>query len=402
MLNAAHEHGAAAEEYLSQGLLIPAAEEHFKAAEAYQKALERSSDESTKRTLRMLENEHKKAAKDLQRKIEQLKIEGKDPTKPVAQSSRSSHSPAVPRSAPSPPPSRPMSDSQGTVDESFMLLGGQRSDPGDAFNQFWNIMQGMLDNLSQPVAFATAPLGTPELQSGTRPSRETFSRQDGNLSSDTDIEEPMVARFARRLGMSGDSRRSLSSLKPKVAPAPEPDPDDDFEEGDHLTESFFLIPSDSESAPTSLKQDNAALKLQIESLNKRLETAERSLQLRKEQDAQLRDSIFLATKEAQRAMGQSILLPSSSIIREIPGFKTGREAQYARRVKELEDELRALRTENDKQQAMIARYQEKWTKLKESAKRRKAAAAADIVKPSNSLARQKIPEEPEPDPDGKN
>ncbi|KAF7295116.1 hypothetical protein MIND_01050000 [Mycena indigotica] len=379
MLNDAHEHGAAAEDYLSRGLLIPAAEEHLRAAEAYHKALDRSNDESARRTLRMLENEHKKASKDLNRKIDQLRAEGKDPSLPqktvVAQTSQ-----------PPPPTQRPMSDSQGTVDESFMLLGGQRSDPGDAFNQFWNIMQGMLDNLSQPVAFATAPLGFPEIHP-----TEPLIRHDGNASSDTDFEEPMVARFARRLGMSSDGRKTSSMPNEKVPPIAD---DDDFEEGDHLTESFFLIPSDTDPASPSLKQDNVTLKLEIESLKKRLETAERSLQLRKEQDAQLRDSIFLATKEAQRAMGQSILLPSSSLMREMPGFKTGREAQYARRVKELEDELRALRTENDKQRSMIVRYQEKWEKLKESAKRRKAA--------TTSLARTKIPEEPEPEPDGKN
>lgn len=51
---------------------------------------------------------------------------------------------------------------------------------------------------------------------------------------------------------------------------------------------------------------------------------------------------------------------------------------------------------------MIVRYQEKWEKLKESAKRRKetkAAAAADTVKSSSPLVRERIPEEPEPEPD---
>lgn len=33
---------------------------------------------------------------------------------------------------------------------------------------------------------------------------------------------------------------------------------------------------------------------------------------------------------------------------QIPGINSGREAQYARRVKELEDELRAVRSENEK------------------------------------------------------
>ena len=100
-------------------------------------------------------------------------------------------------------------------------------------------MQGMLDNLSQPVAFATAPLSMPESQPASnvnksKGSYEALFRQDGNLSSDTDIEEPMVARFARRLGMSGDSKksdRSPSSLQTRVVSAPDSDPDDGFDEG---------------------------------------------------------------------------------------------------------------------------------------------------------------------------
>ena len=48
-------------------------------------------------------------------------------------------------------------------------------------------------------------------------------------------------------------------------------------------------------------------------------------------------------------VGQQLLVPTSSVMRETPGIKTGREAQYARRVKELEDELRTVRLENDKQ-----------------------------------------------------
>ncbi|KAJ7273494.1 hypothetical protein B0H12DRAFT_1089662 [Mycena haematopus] len=415
MLNAAHEHAANAEDFLGQGLLIPASEEHYKAAEAYEQALERSNDESAKRTLKLLYNEHHKAGKELQRKIDQLKAEGKDPTLPhkpdppqlSAMRSSSHPYPSFPRSAPSPPPHRPMTDSQGTVDESFMLLGGQRSDPGDAFNQFWNIMQGMLDNLSQPVAFATAPLGAPESAPNhvarTKLSSHAGLRRDGSLSSDTDIEEPMVTRFARRLGMSGDSKKSSNS-NTKIAKTV--DPEIDFDEGDELTESFFLIPSSSDSSPTTLKQDNASLRLEVDVLKKKLEVTERALQLRREQDAQLRDSIFQATKEAQRAMGASVvgqpfLVPNSSVLRESPGIKTGREAQYARRVKELEDELRAVRLENDKQKTMIVRYQEKWEKLKESAKRRKEnrASVAEGVKSSSPLVREQIPEEPEPEPD---
>lgn len=50
----------------------------------------------------------------------------------------------------------------------------------------------MLDYLSQPVAFATAPLAPPENASG--------SRQDGNASSDTDVEDGITKTFTRSLG----------------------------------------------------------------------------------------------------------------------------------------------------------------------------------------------------------
>jgi hypothetical protein len=50
---------------------------------------------------------------------------------------------------------------------------------------------------------------------------------------------------------------------------------------------------------------------------------------------------------------------------------------------------------------MIIRYQEKWEKLKESAKRRKEnkAAAAEISLAPSPLVRERIVEEPEPEPD---
>lgn len=85
-----------------------------------------------KRTLLMLHNEHKKAGLELERRILKLREEGKDPTVPqkrdVPKKSGSGDSFATdPSRASSPLPRPPMLDShEGTVDESFMLLGGQR------------------------------------------------------------------------------------------------------------------------------------------------------------------------------------------------------------------------------------------------------------------------------------
>lgn len=42
------------------------------------------------------------------------------------------------------------------------------------------------------------------------------------------------------------------------------------------------------------------------------------------------------------------------------------------RIKELEDEIMALRSENNRQKDLMGKYKERWEKLKESAKKRRA------------------------------
>lgn len=99
----------------------------------------------------------------------------------------------------------------------------------------------------------------------------------------------------------------------------------------------------------------------------RLAQAERVLKLRKEQDMQLRDSIVMARQQAQRAMGASVLGPQrpgppvdfSSLNINVPPVPPpitplnparDREVpQLLRRVRELEDEVRNVRAENEKQ-----------------------------------------------------
>lgn len=171
----------------------------------------------------MLYNEHIKEAKELQRRVDKLKEDGIDPSLPqkISSPTRPSPIPSNISRGPSPtPPSNSrghaMMDSQQTVEESFMVLGGQvrhatlylllhspvsfippsheqrqSADAGDAFNKFWKAME-TLDHLSQPVAFATASLGFHEV------SRRNLKREGSN-SSDTDVEDTIRSRkgFAR-------------------------------------------------------------------------------------------------------------------------------------------------------------------------------------------------------------
>ncbi|KAF9227995.1 hypothetical protein BS17DRAFT_774614 [Gyrodon lividus] len=413
-LHIAHQRAANAEDYLGEGLLIPAAEEHMKAAKAFLECEEKSTDSNTKRTLRMLYNEHTKAAKDLERRISKLREDNKDPTLPQKASPRNAQMHAH-RSAPGPssaphashptpsPPLHPgismrLMDSQNNVDESFMVLG-QRSDPGDAFNHFWGIMEGMLDNLSQPVAFTTAPLGTEPNLSGKK-----GLQRDGSSSSDTDREEPFAFKFSRKLGLDGKTKEGNTVLE-------ETDEEALVDEGDDLSESFCLIPSGSEPSTSALKKENASLKQEVEEMQNRLAATERTLRMRQEQDQLLRDSIVMARHQAQRAMGASLIsqrpggqqptVDLSALNINLPAVPApmaalsagrDREAQLLRRIRDLEEELRAVRMENDKQKVMIARFRERWEKLKESAKRKKDAKAAETTKMG---VRERIEEEPE-------
>jgi hypothetical protein len=66
-------------------------------------------------------------------------------------------------------------------------------------------MQDMLDNLSQPVAFATVPLGDAALHSNQ--SQAPLSSQR-DLGSDTDTDEPVLTRLRRRIGISRDGKKA--------------------------------------------------------------------------------------------------------------------------------------------------------------------------------------------------
>ena len=98
-------------------------------------------------------------------------------------------------------------------------------------------MQGMLDNLSQPVAFATAPLGNPEVPTESQVDiKPEEIRRDGALSSDTDVDEPIFSKFTRKIGISregsksGRSGRSGRNLVDNSVQPPYDENDGDFED----------------------------------------------------------------------------------------------------------------------------------------------------------------------------
>lgn len=90
-------------------------------------------------------------------------------------------------------------------------------------------MQGMMDNLSQPVAFATAPLGDAEPNSGSSTPPDRDLRRDPSFSSDTDSasDEPLFSRFSRRIGLGRDGKKPTRGSNLRTAT---PKTDEDFDE----------------------------------------------------------------------------------------------------------------------------------------------------------------------------
>lgn len=93
-------------------------------------------------------------------------------------------------------------------------------------------MQGMLDNLSQPVAFATIPLGPETSQdSSTSDTTAPGIRGDGGLSSDTDHDEPIFSKFSRKIGLGRKSDRS-GKKSPSCTQASSHSQEGDFDFGE--------------------------------------------------------------------------------------------------------------------------------------------------------------------------
>ncbi|GJJ12202.1 hypothetical protein Clacol_006443 [Clathrus columnatus] len=380
----AHRHASNAEDYTKEGLLsliilIQAADEHFKSAEAFQQCVERTGDERTKKILKMFSNEHEKLGKDLQKKISKLQEEGGDPTQPhppqitpSRNRSENFRSKSPYESARRPPyyPGPPHSGySSPQIDESYMVLGNQ-SESHETFDQFWKSLEGMLDKLSQPVAFATAPLAQ---QNSASPS----GKENKSVGSMSTLRNPPKQRH--------NHDKPIADSFYEIEEVSAGDDDDSF---------FMVSPS---KGSNSLTQENDALKARVLELETRLQRSER---MRIEQEEQLRERVEVARREAHRVKASGILPPRppppldlGPLNVALSSLPQNKEVQLNRRIKDLEDELKLSKLENEKQKAIIVKFKERWEKLKESAKK-KRQAKLNFSNETN-LAEQRIDEEPE-------
>ncbi|KAG8900434.1 hypothetical protein FRB99_006044 [Tulasnella sp. 403] len=436
-LSSAHDHAGLADEYHVIGDYARAIEEHRKAAEGYLRSVEYTQDAALQATLRRMHMDQAKAAEDLQRRIAQKDRDSSAisrtavPKPSYGYLSPSELSPSrtplhSPRSSVRRLQESTMSD-RTAGSESYMFLGAEFTEAGDRFNRFWADLEGKLDQLTQPIAFATFGL-------------------DKDDNDSTDLEEdappapPPTARSTTYPPKPPAAGKSIS-MEPTVI--------DNFDD-DSDSDSFYLIPSANSPltrkstyvspGERKLREENDKLRAELDQIKTRMTKTETLLKVRATQEAQLRDSIMLAKREAQRNLMQSTTfrhtnlnplshtasiapnippLPdttnTSPFISPIPGTAspianpnggpaiTTTISALQKRIKDLEDETKRLRADNTKLTTQNTRFREKWASLKESAKRKRSlreaagGGGAHVVGISEGLKGTSIKEEDEED-----
>ncbi|CAO3586512.1 unnamed protein product [Absidia cylindrospora] len=250
----------------------------------------------------------------------------------------------------------------GAIGESYALLSADNydddDDASDPFNKFLRVVETLVDQLSNPVAFASAPLN----------------------------EDDIPTAYQLKLLIADDPN------------SPPPDSDNDnIMDASTMTESFFFVPDNQDDATLSSSSafnghDMDTLSMQNDQLRRRAEQLSRQVQLLEKTAAEsnmLKSSILQFRNDVQRQAKRIIqnhestsmrsssvaLLGSSGIntgathnsYPRHPGLSqptNGNTAELVTRLKDKEDENKRLQDQLSKQQVLMNKYRERWEKLK--------------------------------------
>ncbi|KAG9294110.1 hypothetical protein G9A89_021469 [Geosiphon pyriformis] len=279
-----------------------------------------------------------------------------------------------------------LNQSSVSVEESYMVLKENNDsaddDDSDPFNKFWEIVESLVSKVSNPVAFATVPLHL----SGFRNINDYSKPLENNIV-------PLSLPIQNKLNQHIETYTKPDALSST------------------MVESYFIVPTDKKlisnnsageysaslsgnKNPPSISKtieeyaiENQQLKLILDNLSKRMLAYEKAA----EENSMLKSSIMQfrndVEKQAKR-IKQSQELRSSLLVRQLsPDSSAVTNSNFLqRRVKELEDELRKVKHDNETQKVLMTKYRERWEKLKESAKKRRSEKQSDSVSGSPTNA----------------
>ncbi|CDH53332.1 predicted protein [Lichtheimia corymbifera JMRC:FSU:9682] len=373
-VNAGHAYASRAEDHEEREDWAKAAEAHSQAAEQFQKAVAYTQDAVASKTLQLLALDHLRKAKELERKV--IKIQkGRQATK--------QHSPSGSHSINE--HSSSSSSSSSTISSSFDMgslrqaLAGDRKrhhggrtthgsstpaiggsyavlpsdgrdedsdEDADPFNKFWGVVEQLMDNLSNPVAFTSAPLNEYD-----NPTPAWTQQKSSTTAANMDDEDDHLAS--------------------------------------KMMESYFFVPDpqqyqngseSSSSKSNDYATENEQLRKRVNDLTYQVQSLEKAAEERnalKSSIMQFRSDVKKQAKRIMQSQDYSAMRASSSAA--LMTTSTNTHNGYIRpsgdlvsRIRELEEENRQLKIQNEKQQVLMNKYRERWEKLKESAKKRRA------------------------------
>ncbi|KAK6905016.1 hypothetical protein I203_105835 [Kwoniella mangroviensis CBS 8507] len=293
---------------------------------------------------------------------------------------RPTPNPSAPTGEPSLSPLYSSSSTSSSTEESFIHFGSP-PETLDPFSRFWGMLENMLEEVSGPVMFATAPVDAP---APTATDARSAGKKDDKLSREKTI---------TRKGKQKETEESFYVVKNRRDETINLESTDEEEEEDFVERTG----SSTNSAPTktaeelllenaSLKTSLDALALHAESVDNTNKTLKKQLEEREKGLKVIMENLKKEAGRVKSVVGQSQLLSNSSITR-LPGLgmvgSTGGVGGTAKddmtskkRIKELEDEVRMLKGENEKQKEQIGRYKERFEKIKQNAKAKKEAKLA--------------------------
>ncbi|GAN01806.1 conserved hypothetical protein [Mucor ambiguus] len=399
-INAGHRFVVEAENHEDNENWLKAAEAHSKAAEQFEIAINDSVEDEAIRTLRLLSSNHQKKANELNRKAQRLiKAAAKNRMhhmvgsrgglrNALSASQQQQHHPHFHTSHEYGSASTSNSSSiisrlagihastvdSGDIGESYTLLPNIERQELD-FLKFFESVNQLVENVCNPaVAFTSAPLNEndipipDEVDVDESPSilQQSYNNPNTMMMDSYFIvtdpkDESMVTAIQKQLG------------------------------------SLSIHGVSASNATDGCKLENQKLRIELAHLKKRLkslQTAAEENNMLKSSVLQFRDDVHKQAKRIMQSHHESSMRASSSLIaggggpnpmnfgsRHSPlaaGNGNGNH-DLTSRLRDLEEENKRLRLQNEKQKVLVDRYKERWEMLKANAKKRRAPSSLSTV-----------------------
>ncbi|OCF33201.1 hypothetical protein I316_05246 [Kwoniella heveanensis BCC8398] len=335
---------------------------------------------------------------------------------PAAAASGSTNTTSARATQPSLSPLYSSSSSSSAPEESYIHFGpppdASKMDP---FSRFWGMLENMLEEVSNPVVFASAPMGPGPGQAQAPGSDRKRTQKDNERD-----------KLRDRNGGEASTKPEESFYMVRKGKQREPSEDEEEDIGEGGGRA--TTPNAPKKTSEELLMENESLKTSLDALSLHAQSVERNNQLLKAQladrDKGFRTAVENIKREANRGkeVWRSQLLASSpttstSLAKPTPsrnplptvpdaavasggngGVAGGSNAGAAgkmnspvekggvarghneevsrRRIQELEDQVRTLRLENEKQRSQIDKYKDRIDKIKVNARAKKEAKLA--------------------------